>query len=370
MKKLTLKRILPLALALVLALSLFGCGGDTASSSTAAPAETSAADGGEASDAGAEATGDSGTKVIGYALKTLQEEFWQGNADAIQAAVEAKGYEFVMQVANNDSSLQISQIENLCTQGIDMLFVTAVDGGSLTTTLDSVHEQGIFILNYDQVLTNAYCDVFIGYENIQTGNDIAKAVAALDVDGNYVFLYGDQSGGDNIIEMSEGMKALFQEKIDDGRITIVSEQFCKEWKAEEGQAHMENALSANGNDIQAVICMNDGIASGAINALASQGMAGDVPVCGMDGELTALQRIAEGTQTSTLFKSTKAMAELAVDTAERYFNGEDLGHDGRTINFGVNDVPWVIAEGITVTQENLDEVIIDGGFFTREEIYG
>ena len=305
---------------------------------------------------------------IAYALKTVQEEFWQSNRDELRKAAEAAGCEFIVQVANNDSSLQISQIENLLTQGIDLLIITAVDGGAVTSILDSVRARGIPVLNYDQVLINAYSTVFVGYKNEKIGTDIASKIAEMNIDGNYVFLYGDRASGQNIIDISEGMKLLFADRIADGRVNIVMEQFCREWKAEEGQAHMENALSANNNNIQAVLAMNDGIASGAINALESQGLAGQVPVVGMDGELTALQRIVQGTQTSTLFKPAKLMAEIAIETAMKMLNNEPLDTD-QTISFGVNDMPWVIADGIVVDKNNIDEVVIGGGYFTREQIY-
>lgn len=367
------KKMLAILMSLAVALPLVACSGTAESGNSASSENKETGKSTSSENSSSESAGEnkSGDEVrIGFSLKTVQEEFWQRSLDAIEDYADEMGITLITQIANNDSSTQISQIENLATQDIDVLMVVAVDGGTLSNTLNAVHEQGIKILLYDQEVTNTYADAFIGYDTTTIGIDIAGAIADLDISGNYVFLHGDASSGDNVTRMIEGEKSLFEDKIESGDIKVVAEQWCTGWTAEQAQAHMENALTANNNDIQAVICMNDNIAAGAINALEAAGIEdGKVPVAGMDGELTALQRIASGQQYSTLFKPAKRMAQLGMETAVQLAKGEEIKTDS-TKNYGVNDMPWVVDRGTTVTAENLDEIVIDEGYFTHEEIYG
>ena len=361
-----MKSVWTIALSVLLVmLMVAGCGGaaNTTDGTTASEATSEAA-----ASAGADAAADSKDKiVIGYALKTLQEEFWQNATAELEKVAADHDVELIVQVANGDTSLQVSQIENLMTQGVDVLMISAVDATALTQVSEDARNQGIPLVHYDSDPTGVYADVYIGFDNFTQGVSIVEVLSDMNVDGNYVFLHGDKAG-DTTATIVNGEKSVLQERIDSGAINIVAEQWCKDWKAEEAQAHMENALSANSNNIQAVVCMNDGIASGTINALQAQGLAGKVPVTGMDGELTAFQRIVKGTQTSTLFKPARERSIQAIETAIALAKGEKLtGYE--TINFGANDVIWVKSSGIVVTKDNIDEVVINAGYYTHDDIY-
>jgi D-xylose transport system substrate-binding protein len=322
----------------------------------------------------AKSSGGSGDKEdkdrikIGFSMKTLQEERWQVELQYVEAAAKELGAELIVQVANNDSEKQISQIENLATQDIDVLMMFAVDGGAVANVLEDLHKQGIKIMAYDQEFDNAYCDVFVGYDTYLNGRMIARVAAEEKRPGNYVFLYGDKSAGSAVVLLSNGMKDELKPLFDSGSAQMVMEQYCKEWKAEEGLAYAENVLSQYNNNIAAFICMNDGIASGAIQALETQGLTGKVLVTGMDAELTAIQRIAAGTQASTLFKDTRILSRLAVETAIKMAKGEELNTD-RTFSFGINEFPFVVTRSVIITRDNLDSVLIEGGVMKREDIY-
>ena len=301
--------------------------------------------------------------TIGYSLKTVQEERWQRELDGCIAAADELGAELVYQVANGDAQTQISQIENLITQGVDVIMVTAVDSGALTSVLDEAKEDGIKILVYDQQLQNSYADVFVGYDDFSNGSMIASVLEDLNVSGNVVLLHGDKANGiENIVD---GEKSVL-EKLD---VNIAMEQYCQNWAAENALGYAQNALADLDNDVAAFVCMNDGIASGTIQALEDAGIAGDVVVTGMDCELTALQRIAEGTQTSTLYKDSSILSRSAIETAIALANGEEIEAE-QTINFGVNDMPHVVAKSTVITKDNLDAEMIDTGIYTHEEIYG
>jgi len=362
-----MKKLMTLLLAFSMLFTLVACGGGNTNST--APAEKPAAADDTGNTSAGESTADNGKIKIGFSMKTLQEERWQRELEHCEAAAEELGVELIVQVANNESEKQISQIENLATQGIDILMLVPVDSGGLSTVLNDLHSQGVYIMGYDQECENAWCDSYVGYDAYSIGRQIASVASEKQVPGNYAFLLGDKAAGTAVNLMTQGFYDELDPMIESGKAKVVMEQNCKEWKAEEGLAYAENALSANNNEIAGFICMNDGIASGAIQALDAQGLAGQCIVTGQDAELTAIQRIAAGTQTSTLFKDTKVLSRKAIEIAVKTVKGEDLGTD-KTMSWGVNEFPWVIVDTIVVTKDNVDSVIIDGGVFTKEEIYG
>lgn len=300
--------------------------------------------------------------TIGYSLKTVQEERWQRELDGCEATAKDLGVDFVYQVANGDAQTQVSQIENLITQGVDVIMVTAVDSGALSNVLKTAQEDGIKVLVYDQQLENTYGDAFVGYSDFTNGTLIASALKDINVSGNVVLLHGDKSSG--IEHIIEGEKSV----LDDLDVDIVMEQYCQNWGAEAALGYAQNALAEHDNDIAAFVCMNDGIASGAIQALEEVDMDGKVAVSGMDCELTAVQRIAKGTQTSTLYKDSEALSKAAIETAVKLAKGEELDTE-ETVNFGVNDMPHVVVDSVIITKDNIQEEIIDKDIYTEDEVY-
>lgn len=352
-----MKKVLSLVLALMLAATLVACGG-SASSGTSAAGSGSGASG---TSAGGGSSADGIT--IAYCVKTLQEERWQREVDGCEAAAAELGVNLIVNVANGDAQLQISQIENAVTQGVDAILITAVDTGALANAIEDAKNAGVKVVIYDNPLENSYGDAFVGYRDEQNGEMIASIVRDLGVTGNVALLHGDESSGISLLV--EGEKSVLAER----DVEIVFEQYCVNWGAEAALAHAQNALTLHNNDIQAFVCMNDGIASGAIQALEEVGLAGEVVVTGMDCELSAVQRIAAGTQTATLYKDSGALSRAAIEAAIALVNGEAISTE-YSVNFGVNDMPHVVVYSVVVTKDNLQEVIIDGGIYTQEEVFG
>lgn len=346
-------------LAVIMSLSLAACGNSSGTEQEKGDAAVEQTEG----EAGADSE-----ITIGFSVKTLQEERWQRDVEVCQQVADEYGVELAVQVADNDANKQISQIENLVTQGVDVLLVAPVDSGALSAVLNDAHEQGVYIIGFDIEAENAWCDAYVGYECVDLGETMVKSLAEQKVPGNYVLLYGDKSSGAPVQDMIEGWHNQLQPLVDDGTIEIIMEQYCQEWKAEEAVRYVENALSMEGDDLAAVVCMNDSIASGAISALEAAGLDGKVYVTGGDGELTAVQRIVNGTQYSTIYKDTSAIAKKSIEVAIALVNGEELEGDA-TINLGVNDAPWFITEANIVTKDTVDSVMVDSGVFTKEEVY-
>ena len=167
----------------------------------------------------------------------------------------------------------------------------------------------------------------------------------------------------------------FEEALQGTGIEIIYSTFCDNWLAELAFDAVNEGLDQNGGTIDGVMCGNDDLAGQAIRALTEHKLAGEIPVVAQDAELSACQRIVEGTQTMTVYKSVDKEAQTAAKFAVALAKGEDITdtasdlHTEETISDGQYDIPYYPLEPAAVTRENMDEVIIEGGFHQREDVY-
>ncbi len=157
-------------------------------------------------------------------------------------------------------------------------------------------------------------------------------------------------------------------RVAQGELTIVREARVRDYLAAEARAVTAEAL-AGGARIDAVLAATDTIATGAIEALAERGLAGRVPVTGLDAELSAAARIVKGTQAMTVFKDVRALARKAIETAAALLDGAPVQTGGATIHNGRRQVPAVLLEPQAVSRENIDAVLIDSGYLDRKAVY-
>src|SRR6185503_19679677 len=157
--------------------------------------------------------------------------------------------------------------------------------------------------------------------------------------GNYVLIGGSPTDN-NALLLRDGQMQVLKPAVDRGDIKIVTDQFAKEWKAEEALRITEDALTKSNNDIQAIVASNDGTAGGAISALPPQ-LVGKVLVTGQDAALDAVQRIVEGKQTMTIYKPLQPLAFAAVDAAMKLARKETVDAKDK-INNGKIDVPAML----------------------------
>lgn len=308
-----------------------------------------------------------GKIVIGFSMATLQEERWQKDRDFFVAAAEKLGAEVNVQAANNDDAKQISQAESLISQGVDVLVIVPNNAEATAAIIEKAHAEGIKVIAYDRLIKNSDLDLYISFDNERVGEMQATAITKLVPKGKYVYIGGADTDN-NAHLFKKGAFNILQPLIDAGDIEVVYDQFTKEWNPANALANMENALTANSNKIDAVVAANDGTAGGVIQALASQGLDGKVPVSGQDAELAAAQRIVEGTQTMTVYKPIKSLAEKVADIAVKMANDEKIDTD-KVINNGKIDVPSILLDPVAVDKSNIDATLIADGFHTKEDVY-
>lgn len=310
---------------------------------------------------------DSDTIKIGLSVVDLTLERWQHDRDIFIERAEELGAEVIVQSADGDADKQLSQIENMLSQNVDVLVIIAANSDALAPVVEQAKEQGVIVVAHDRLINNADIDAYVSFDNVGVGEMQAQYLVDRVPQGKYFLLGGEPS--DHTAHMfREGQMNILQPLIDSGDIEVVGDQWADGYSAEQALSIIENALTANNNDIDVIVAPNDSTAGGAVQALEAQNLAGEVLVSGQDADLAAVQRIAEGTQSMTVYKPIREIATASAEVAISLANGEEVETD-ITINNGFKDVPYVQLTPISVDKDNLLEVIVGDGFHSYEDVY-
>src|SRR6478672_8118430 len=260
---------------------------------------------------------------IGFAMDTLKEERWQRDHDAFEAYCKKVNVDCVITVADNKADKQANDVDNLLTQGVDALVIAPHDATQAASMVEKAKAQNIPVISYDRLINSDKIDVYISHQVPIIGKKIAEYALQKVPKGNYVMVYGASTDNNAVIMKKEELSVL-QAAIDKGDIKIVADNFITDWKPEEALKMAENALTQNNDNIQAFVVSNDGMAGGVISALEKRGLAGKVLVTGQDAGLEALQNIASGRQTMTVYKPIIPLANKAVESEIKLANKEKL----------------------------------------------
>jgi D-xylose transport system substrate-binding protein len=297
------------------------------------------------------------TKRIAFMLKQ-QTAFRYLHADVPFFTKTAKdaGYAVLVQSAENDAQAQVSQAENVITQGVDAIVIQPVDfnvAGQIAEMAAAAH---IPLASYDDLILNAKQTAFIGRDPKEGGKVAAEAVTKIVPKGNYVLIGGD-AGQTGSTEMQAGYHEVLDPLVAKGDIKIVMDQFTPGWKTEPAQANAENALTQNNNDIKAFLVSYDGMSLGVLQAIDAAGIKpGSILVTGQDMELAAQQAIVDGHQTGSVWPAPDEMAVAGAKAAVAMAQCQPLGTTA-TINNGAMDVPWVKTPIYFVSASDIGEFV-------------
>jgi len=307
-------------------------------------------------------------KTIAVSWKTFQEERWKTDEAAIKAVVEAAGDKFVTTDAQGSAQKQAADIEGLITQKVDVILVVAFDSDAILPSFKAASDAGVKMLSYD-VLVEDPNALYVTFDNVGVGRLMAKVIQDAKPEGNYAFIKGDK-GDPNATFLFQGITEVLKAGMDGGKIKNVCETFTDGWKPDNAQKNMEQCLTSTGNKVDAVVSENDGMASGVVAALDAQGLAGSVPVSGQDGDKAALNRVALGTQTVSVWKDSRALGKAAGEAAVAIADGKDAASlPGVTkFNKGKNgvEVNAILLTPDAITKDNLNDVI-DAGWISKAE---
>lgn len=301
---------------------------------------------------------------IGLSFESFVIERWMRERDVFVSAAKELGAEVNVQNANGDVEEQISQIEYFIKKQVDVIVVVAGDCEALSDVMIKAREAGIKTVSYDRLIMNAGCDLYISFDNTEVGRLMAESMLENIPDGGDIFLIQGPLTDNNVSLIREGI----DETLAGSNLNVVYEANCPGWIAENAYTYTKEGLKLDRN-VKGIICGNDDLASQAFRALSEERLAGKVCVTGQDGDLAACQRIVEETQEMTAFKSVEQEASLAAKCAVLLGLGEEIEEVQDTAYDGTYNVPYLELQPIAVTKENMDEVIIKGGFHAKEDVY-
>ena len=376
-----------LSVAMVAAL-LTGCGAaaESATEEAAPAAEATEAAAEETTEAAAdEQTGEG--KTVALCMPTQSSERWINDCANMKAQLEAKGYTVIDQFAEDDVQQQVSQIENMVAQQVDCIVIAAVDSGALTTVEASAKEAGIPIIAYDRLLMDTDAvSYYATFDNKGVGTVIGetiKAKADLDNvsadDPKTIEFFMGSPDDNNALMLYNGLMEVLQPYLDDGRLvcksgrTSFDDTCILRWSQETAQQNAENYLASFYADEDLDICASafDGFSYGIKAALESAGYTSEnwPIISGQDAELMACKNIIAGSQTFSIYKDTRLLAEKAVTMVDAVCNGSEPEiNDTEQYNNGVVTVPSYLCTPVAVDSDNLQSIIVDGGYYTQDQL--
>ncbi|MEH6720318.1 MAG: D-xylose ABC transporter substrate-binding protein [Aurantimonas endophytica] len=308
-------------------------------------------------------------KTVGVSWSNFQEERWKTDEAAIKEALEAAGATYISADAQSSAAKQLTDVESLISQGADALIILAQDSDAIGPAVEAAANNGIPVVGYDRLIENP--DAFyITFDNKEVGRIQAQEVLKVAPEGNYAFIKGS-AADPNADFLFSGQMEVLKEAIDSGKIKNVGESYTDGWLPANAQQNMEQILTANNNEVDAVVASNDGTAGGAIAALEAQGLAGSVPVSGQDADFAALNRIARGTQTVSVWKDSRELGRRAAEIAIELADGTEMSaiEGVTTFSDGPNGVEMqsIFLTPMAITQENLG-TIIDAGWVSKDVV--
>jgi len=307
--------------------------------------------------------------TVGVSWSNFQEERWKTDEAAIKAVLDKAGAKYISADAQASPSKQLTDVESLISKGANVLLILAMDNKAILPAVKKAADEGIPVIAYDRLIEDPRV-LYITFDNIGVGRMMAKEILKAKPEGNYAFIKGDK-GDANADFLFSGIKEVLKPAMDAGKIKDVGESYTDGWKPDNAQKEMEQILTKNNNKIDAAVVENDGMAGGAVAALKAQGLAGVVPVSGQDGDHAAINRVALGTQTVSIWKDARDLGRVSAERALDLAAGKKAStlEGVKPFSGGPNkvQVDGILLTPLAVTKDNLN-VIVDKGWITKAEV--
>lgn len=365
-----MRKLLAVLVMLVMVLSLAACGGT-----------------GQNAEEPKNNTGNTNAKTIGISMPTKSSQRWIDDGNNMVKQFEEKGYKCNLQYAEDVPENQVSQIENMITQGVNLLVVASIDGEALSDVLQKAKDKNIPVIAYDRLIKKtANVDYYATFDNFKVGvlqaQDIETRLGLKDGKGPFnIEIFGGSPDDNNAFMFFDGAMSVLKPYIDSGKLVVKSGQMDMKvcatlrWDGATAQARMDNLLSKNytKDRVDAVLSPYDGISRGILSALKGVGYGTESQpwpiVTGQDAEVASVKSIMSGEQTSTVFKDTRTLAKRAVAMADAMLKGEKPEvNDEKTYNNGVKIVPSYLEVPVAVDKDNYKKELIDSGYYTEAQL--
>ncbi len=399
------RKVVSILTAGVVAVSMLaGCGSASntaATSKDTAAATSEAAEAAEAADTKAAESQDStqadadtqaeesgnagGGKLVGVAMPTKDLQRWNQDGSNMEAQLKKAGYEVDIQYANNDVATQVSQVENMISNGCEVLVIASIDGESLGTPLSQAKEAGIPVISYDRLLMNSdavsYYATFDNYKvGTKQGEYIEEKLDLKNADGPFnLEIFTGDPGDNNANFFYNGAMDVLKPYIDSGKLVVPSGQIdfatvaTANWSTETAQNRMDTIISGNyadgSNKLDAVLCSNDSTALGVENALEAAGVAEWPIITGQDCDIANVKNLIAGKQSMSVFKDTRELANQTVKMVDAIMQGKEAEvNDTKSYDNGTGIIPTFLCDPIVTTTDNYKELLIDSGYYSEDDL--
>lgn len=336
--------------------------------------------------------------LIGVAMPTKSSERWINDGNSVKEGLEKAGYKVDLQYAEDDIPTQVSQLENMITKGAEALIIASIDGTTLTQVLQDAADADIPVIAYDRLIRDSEnVDYYASFDNykvgVQQANSVLNGLGLVELDGTKkadapkgpfnVELFAGSPDDNNATFFWNGAMDTLKPYLDDKTIVVKSGQTdfqqaaTLRWDGEVAQSRMEDILTksySDGSKVNGVLSPYDGLSRGIISALTDAGYStGDAwpVISGQDAELDSVKAINSGEQYATIFKDTRKLADVAISMAEALLKGEKPEvNNTEDYDNGKKVVPSYLLESQIVVKDNINEVLVDSGYWTEDEING
>jgi D-xylose transport system substrate-binding protein len=302
---------------------------------------------------------------IGFSIEAVKGERWQTDLDEFQQRAHELGGAVLTRSANGDDDLQFRQIKELLKSGIDVLVFLPHDTSKAERIVEAAHAKHVPVISYDR-LASAPVDLYVGFDLFSVGLEQAQSLVDRAPKGTYLLLGGSLLDANSKVVRAGQMKVL-QPFIDRGDIHALADLWVPEWSATEAYIMVTKELNKFKAAPTAIVASNDAIAGGAIQALEDRGWSGKVLVSGQDADLSAIERIFDGSQLMTVYKPVGSEARAAAEAAMKLARHEDL-ESWEEVPNGALTTKAVLLTPICVTQENAKRTVLKDGFQKLEVV--
>ncbi|MFI6009199.1 multiple monosaccharide ABC transporter substrate-binding protein [Streptomyces sp. NPDC051243] len=336
-----------------------------------------------------EEAGDSKGGTIGISMPTKSSERWIADGKNVVADLESKGYKTQLVYGEDDPAKQVSQIENMITQGVKALIVAAIDNKSMNNVLQQAKDANIPVISYDRlILGTENVDYYASFDNEKVGelqgNYIVEKLGLKDGSKKGPFnieLFAGSNDDNNTRYFFGGAMKVLQPYIDKKQLVVksgetdITKVTTLRWDGATAQRRMDDILTKDykSGKVDAVLSPYDGISIGILSALKSDGYGSkDKPlpiVTGQDAEVASVKSIIADQQSMTVYKDTRELAKVASNMVDALLNGKKPEvNDTETYDNTAKVVPAYLLEPVAVDKTNYQKVVVDSGYIKASDL--
>ncbi|NEC25911.1 sugar ABC transporter substrate-binding protein [Streptomyces sp. SID8111] len=327
--------------------------------------------------------------VIGIAMPTKSSERWIADGNNVVKNLESKGYKTKLVYGEDDPDQQVSQVENLITQGVKALIVASIDNKSMNNVLQQAKDADIPVISYDRlILGTENVDYYASFDNEKVGelqgSYIVEKLGLKDGSEKGPFnieLFAGSNDDNNTRYFFQGAMNVLKPYIDKKQLVVRSGQTdlnqvtTLRWDGGTAQKRMDDILTSayKTERVDAVLSPYDGISIGILSALKSDDYGSKskpLPiVSGQDAEVASVKSIIADEQSMTVYKDTRELAKVASNMVDALLNDKKPEvNDEKTYDNGAKVVPAYLLEPVAVDKSNYQEVVVDSGYIKESDL--